>query len=215
MIKKARKHSLLSACKHGLSYFWENVTGAYAFKNVLPAVTVFGSARTKTDTPIYEQGVALGHLLAEAGLTVITGGGPGMMSAVHEGAHAAGGYCAGATIALDAIEPPNNYMHAMKKFSHFSARKRMLMQYSSAFIVFPGGLGTLDELFEVIVLMQTKFMTTVPVILIGSEFWNSFWHAMQASLQEHEMIGPNDLDDITITDNLEDVIRMVKPLNLK
>lgn len=149
----------------------EFVDGFDTLERLPPAVTVFGSARTKPDDPMYEAAREMGRALAQSGLTVITGGGPGIMEAANRGAYEAGGRSVGMNIALPMEQAPNPYQTDELDFEYFFVRKVMLVKYARAFVIFPGGFGTLDEFFEAMTLMQTLKVKPFPLILYGSDFW--------------------------------------------
>lgn len=149
----------------------EFVEGFDTLERLPPAVTVFGSARTKPDDPMYEAARGMGRALAESGLAVITGGGPGIMEAANRGAFEAGGRSVGMNIALPMEQAPNPYQTDELTFEYFFVRKVMLVKYARASIIFPGGFGTLDEFFEAMTLMQTLKIKPFPLILYGSDFW--------------------------------------------
>lgn len=149
----------------------EFVQGFDTLERLPPAVTVFGSARTKPDDPMYEAARRMGRALAESGLTVVTGGGPGIMEAGNRGAYEVGGRSVGMNIALPMEQAPNPYQTDELDFEYFFVRKVMLVKYARAFVIFPGGFGTLDEFFEAMTLMQTLKIEPFPLILYGSEFW--------------------------------------------
>jgi uncharacterized protein (TIGR00730 family) len=154
-----------------LQLFWELMRGFRALHFVGPCVTVFGSARFKEDHAYYHLARAVGAGLARAGFTVMTGGGPGIMEAANRGAKDVGGRSLGCNIELPEEQQPNAYLDQWITFKHFNIRKLMLVKYSYAFIVMPGGYGTLDELFEVATLIQTGKLQDFPVVLMGREFW--------------------------------------------
>ena len=149
----------------------EFVTGFGALAEVGPAVSVFGSARTHPDDPIYELGVRVGRALVEAGYAVITGGGPGAMEAANRGALEAGGTSVGLGIELPFETGLNEYVDLGVNFRYFFARKTMFVKYAQGFVVLPGGFGTLDELFEAVTLVQTQKVTSFPIVLIGTDYW--------------------------------------------
>src|SRR6187455_2345489 len=161
----------LSELKLAIKFFLEFVRGFRALHFVGPCVTVFGSARFKEDHPYYALGREMGKRLAQLGLTVMTGGGPGIMEAANRGAKEAGGCSIGCNIILPHEQHPNPYLDLFVEFPHFFVRKVMLVKYSYAFVALPGGFGTLDEIFEVATLVQTRKIQDFPLVLVGREFW--------------------------------------------
>ena len=181
----------------------EFVEGFDALTQVGPSVTVFGSARTKPDDHYYEIAYQLGKFLAEEGLSVITGGGPGIMEATNKGAKEVGGASAGVGIELPFEASNNAYIDSDKNitFRYFFVRKLLFLKYSQAFVAFPGGLGTLDELFEAITLIQTKKIGKFPIILMSHEYWDGLlsW-IKQVMLAKEANISKKDLDLIQVVD---------------
>ena len=170
------------------------------------AVSVFGSARTQVDSPEYAAGVALGAALARAGYAVITGGGPGAMEAVNRGASEAGGVSVGLGIELPFEQGLNDWVDLGVNFRYFFARKTMFVKYAQAFVIMPGGFGTLDELFESLTLVQTRKVTRFPVILYGSAYWQGLLDWIRSTLLPGGMIGEADLDLITLSDDVDDIV---------
>jgi uncharacterized protein (TIGR00730 family) len=164
-----------------------------------PAITVFGSARTSEGAPAYSQAHELGRLAVEAGFAVVTGGGPGVMEAANRGAHEAGGISAGFNIELPHEQAQNPYVDVGLTFNHFYARKVMLVKAAEGLVLFPGGFGTLDELFEVLVLVQTEKIHHFPVCLIGTVHWRPLLDWIR-DLEKGEFISPEDLTLVTVTD---------------
>jgi len=173
-----------------------------------PAVTVFGSARFKPGHPYYELGRQVGRKLAEAGLTVITGGGPGVMEAANRGAREAGGPSYGLNIILPHEQKPNPYIDENVEFHYFFVRKVMLVKYSCAYIVLPGGLGTLDELFEAATLLQCGKIGPFPLVLVGREFWRGMRDFL-LFMVEQEVFGSDEVGFARITDSAEDAVDSV------
>ncbi|WP_336208100.1 TIGR00730 family Rossman fold protein [Nonomuraea sp. LPB2021202275-12-8] len=174
------------------------------------AVTVFGSARTPNDSPDYEMGRALGTALAQAGYAVITGGGPGVMEAANRGAtEVEGGVSVGLGIELPFEQRMNDYVDLGIEFRYFFVRKTMFVKYSCGFIALPGGFGTLDELFEALTLVQTRKVTSFPVVLLGTEFWGGLLDWIKSSLLGTGKIAPQDLDLITVTDDVDEAVRII------
>jgi uncharacterized protein (TIGR00730 family) len=187
----------------------EFVEGFGALAELPPAVTVFGSARTKRDVPAYEAGVRLGSALARAGYAVITGGGPGCMEAANKGALEAGGISVGLGIELPNEQRMNDYVNLGVEFRYFFVRKTMFVKYSCGFVTLPGGFGTLDELFEALTLVQTKKVTMFPVILIGIDYWQPLIDWIKGTLVERGSISPADADLIRLTDDPDEAVRII------
>ncbi|MBL9090891.1 MAG: TIGR00730 family Rossman fold protein [Planctomycetaceae bacterium] len=188
--------------------FWEMISGFRALSFVGPCVTVFGSARFAEDHEYYKRSRAVGKLLAEAGFTVMTGGGPGVMEAANRGAKDAGGMSVGCNIELPHEQKPNPYLDRWVTFRHFYVRKLMLVKYSYAFIAMPGGYGTLDEIFEVATLIQTKKISQFPVVLIGVDYWRPLT-AMLGRLVTEKTIDAVDASALMVTDSPEEAVRYV------
>ncbi len=186
----------------------EFVEGFDALTQVGPSVTVFGSARTKRDDPYYGIAYELGKLLAHEGLSVITGGGPGIMEATNKGATEAGGSSAGVGIELPFEASNNAYIDADKNitFRYFFVRKLMFLKYSQAFVAFPGGLGTLDELFESLTLSQTGKTPKFPIILVGRDYWSGLVAWLQERALAQGYLGAADLELFRVVDTAEEVM---------
>jgi uncharacterized protein (TIGR00730 family) len=174
------------------------------------AVSVFGSARTPRDHPHYAAGVAIGAALARAGYAVITGGGPGAMEAANRGAGEAGGMSVGLGIELPFEQDLNEWVDVGIAFRYFFVRKTMFVKYAQAFVILPGGFGTLDELFEALTLVQTRKVTRFPVILFGVEYWSGLIDWVRTTLAETGTINAADLDLITLTDDVDEVISVIQ-----
>ncbi len=175
-----------------------------------PAVSVFGSARTEPDDRYYQLAVECGRLLVQKDLAVITGGGPGIMEAANKGASEAGGTSVGLNIALPMEQMPNAYQNVEVDFRYFFIRKVMFVKYACGFIIFPGGFGTLDELFESLTLMQTLKIVPFPVVLIGSDYWSGLVEWIHKSLHdEFQTISNKDFDLFHVTDDLEEAVQIV------
>ena len=170
-----------------------------------PAVAVFGSARVGPRHRLYGAAREVGRGLAERGYAVITGGGPGVMEAANRGALEAGGLSVGCNIELAYEQEPNPYLNLSIDFRYFFVRKTMFVKYSEAFIVFPGGFGTLDEMFESLTLIQTGKVTRFPVVLYGSEFWRGLLDWVRASPLDGAMISDRDLGLLSVVDTPEEV----------
>ncbi len=174
-----------------------------------PAVTVFGSARTKPSDLYYKQSVALAKELAKHHIAVITGGGPGIMEAANKGAAQAKGKSVGLNIKLPHEQTGNPYSNIPIDFHYFFARKVCFVKYSMGFVFMPGGFGTLDEFFEVLTLVQTQRITRFPLICFGKEYWSGLFSWMRDELEAEGYISPGDLDLLTLTDDPEEVVRLV------
>lgn len=182
----------------------EFIDGFDALARVGPSIAVFGSARTPPDDPMYEAGRAVGRGLVERGYAVMTGGGPGIMEGINLGADEAGGVSIGCNIELPHEQRQNDYVNLGIDFRYFFARKTMFVKYSEAFVVFPGGFGTIDELFDALVLIQTDKVGAFPVVLFGSEFWDGLLEWLKTRLLTEEMIDEEDLDLLFVTDSVEE-----------
>ena len=180
------------------------------------AVSVFGSARTPVEHPEYAVGVRIGRALAQAGYAVITGGGPGTMEAVNRGASEAGGVSVGLGIELPFEQRLNNWVDVGINFRYFFARKTMFVKYAQAFVIMPGGFGTLDEMFEALTLVQTRKVTRFPVLLYGTDYWRSLVQWLRDSVLAGHKIGEADLDLLHVTDDVDEiVVRIVEASNVR
>jgi len=188
----------------------EFIRGFRALHFVGPCVSVFGSARFKEDHPYYELAREVGHRLSDVGFTVMTGGGPGIMEAANRGAKEAGGASVGCNIALPEEQHPNRYLDKWITFQHFYVRKVMLVKYSYAFIALPGGFGTLDEVFEVSTLVQTKKIKEFPVVLIGTTYWQPLLDFLRNTLLAEGTIAEADLATIHLTDSPQEAVEMIR-----
>jgi hypothetical protein len=187
----------------------EFVEGFDAMAAVGPAVTVFGSARTDEDSPDYALARTIGRRLAEAGFAVITGGGPGVMEAANRGCRDAGGLSVGCNIELPEEQGLNPYVDLGVEFRYFFVRKVMFVKYADAFIIMPGGFGTLDELFEALTLIQTEKVRHFPVILVGTEYWQGLLDWVRASPIARGAVSPHDLDLLVMTDDPDEIVRII------
>lgn len=187
----------------------EFVEGFGALAELGPAVSVFGSARTKPGHEDYLAGETVGRLLVEAGYSVITGGGPGVMEAANKGAAEAGGTSVGLGIELPFEQGVNEYVNLGINFRYFFARKTMFLKYAQGFIVMPGGFGTFDELFEAVTLVQTHKVTQFPLVLVGKEYWGGLLEWIRSTALAHGTISEADLDIIYLTDDPEEAVRHV------
>ncbi len=174
-----------------------------ALAEVAAAVTIFGSARTKPADPMYRAAQDLGGRLAKSGFAVITGGGPGIMEAANKGAREAKGLSIGCNIELPHEQAINAYVDLAVNFRYFFCRKTMFLKYSEGFVLFPGGFGTLDELFEALTLIQTQKVKRFPVVLFGSEYWNGLLEWMRKAVRDAGRIEREDLDLMMVTDSTE------------
>ena len=201
----------------GLSESWrifrimgEFVEGVEEMYEVGPAVSIFGSARITADNPYYQDAVKISGMLAENGFAVITGGGGGIMEAANKGAAEKNGKSVGLNIVLPMEQKPNPYSNINVEFNYFFVRKVMFVKYAMAYVILPGGFGTLDELFEAVTLIQTKRVKPLPVILFGTEYWGGLIEWIKSRLLEGKFISPRDLDIIKLTDDPEEVLNIVQ-----
>jgi len=187
----------------------EFVEGFGALAELGPAIGVFGSARTASTDPAYAQGEKLGRLLVEHGFAVITGGGPGAMEAANKGASEAGGVSVGLGIELPFEAGLNQWVDVGINFRYFFARKTMFVKYAQGFVVLPGGLGTFDELFEALTLVQTQKVTSFPVVLIGVDYWSGLLDWLHDTVLAQGKITRDDLDLLTLTDDVDLAVRLM------
>jgi uncharacterized protein (TIGR00730 family) len=192
----------------------EFIRGFRALHFVGPCVTVFGSARFKEDDPAYQLAREVGKGIARIGMTTMTGGGPGIMEAANRGAKEAGGISIGCNIILPFEQKPNPYLDRFVEFRYFFVRKVMLLKYSFAFIVMPGGFGTLDELTEALTLIQTKKIDNFPIVLMGTEFWQPMMDFFETRLLDRRTISPEDLRLLYLTDSVDDAINHIATCSL-
>ncbi len=190
----------------------EFLRGMRALHFLGPCVTVFGSARFGTDHPHYALARELGRALAEAGYTVMTGGGPGIMEAANRGAREAGGLSVGCNIRLPQEQDPNPYLDRFVEFEHFFVRKVMLVKYSSAFVVMPGGFGTLDEIFETVTLIQTGKIGSFPVITMGGEYWEHLRTFVRETMVAEGTIDEDELALVRPADRVADALAAIGPI---
>ncbi len=174
-----------------------------------PAVTIFGSARVRAANPIYERARGAARLFAEAGFTVVTGGGPGVMEAANRGAKEAGGVSVGFNIELPHEQHANPYLDVSETFQHFYVRKTMLVKVAEGFVMFPGGFGTLDEMFEALTLIQTGKVLHFPVVLVGRKYWSDLLDWIGDELLDHGMISRDDLRLLYLTDDPAEAVSEV------
>lgn len=187
----------------------EFVEGFEKLGDIQDAVAIFGSARTPATDPAYVQAVHTAKLLAEAGFPIITGGGPGIMEAANKGALEGNGLSIGCNIELPHEQGTNAYVRRSLFFRFFFVRKTMFAKYSMAFVVFPGGYGTLDELFEALTLIQTGKVSVFPVVLVGTKFWKGLVDWLKQTMLAEGKISPGDLDLFHVTDDPEEVVKII------
>ncbi|HET7659640.1 MAG TPA: TIGR00730 family Rossman fold protein [Oryzihumus sp.] len=187
----------------------EFVEGFGALAELGPAVSVFGSARTRPDDPAYALGVEVGRTLVEAGYAVITGGGPGAMEAANKGALEAGGTSVGLGIELPFEQGLNRYVDLGVNFRYFFARKTMFVKYAQGFIVLPGGFGTLDELFEALTLVQTRKVTSFPLVLMGRDYWGGLLDWLRGTAGAAGTITLKDIDLLHLTDDADEAVDII------
>ena len=195
--------------------FWELLKGFRSLHFVGPCVTVFGSARFTEDQPYYQLAREVGARIARAGFTVMTGGGPGIMEAANRGAKDVGGYSVGCNIALEHEQKPNPFLDRWITFNHFSVRKIMLVKYSYAFIAMPGGFGTLDEIFELATLVQTRKVQDFPLVLMGRDYWQPLLDFLRERLLEAKTIDAIDLDRILVMDSPEEAVDVITDIAIR
>jgi uncharacterized protein (TIGR00730 family) len=188
----------------------EFVQGFEDLAHIKNGVSVFGSARTPADHPEYKSAQETGALLAGAGYSVITGGGPGIMEAANRGAFEAGGTSVGCNIELPHEQFSNPYLTLSMKFKYFFVRKMMFVKYSDAFIIFPGGFGTLDELFESLTLIQTRKIHNFPVVLFGSAYWQGMLDWLRGPMLAEAKIVEEDFKRLHVTDSPAEIIEIIK-----
>lgn len=188
----------------------EFVESIEVLSKVHNAVTIFGSARLKPDDKYYHMAEKLGQLLAQNGFAVMTGGGPGIMEAVNKGAAEAGGQSVGMNIKLPLEQKPNPYANLQLDYKYFFIRKVMFVKYAMAYVIMPGGYGTMDEFFEALTLIQTKRVKSFPVILMGREYWQGLLDWLKDSMVQKNMILPFDLEMIQLIDEPEEVVKHIK-----
>ena len=191
----------------------EFVEGIDGLHNLGPAVCIFGSARTDSEHPYYKKCENLAALFAKKGYSVITGGGGGIMEAANKGAAKGGASSVGLNITLPFEQKPNSYADTQIEFKYFFVRKVMFLKYAQAFIIMPGGFGTLDELFETITLIQTQRIRKVPVILVGIDYWEGMVQWVKNKFLEEKMISQKDLSLFHLLDNPEDIVQVVMNFN--
>jgi len=204
LVESKYRRSTVSSVFHGRDVF------APAAAHIANGVSVFGSARTLPDDPEYRAAQETGALLAKGGYSVITGGGPGIMEAANRGAFEAGGTSVGCNIELPHEQKSNEYLTVSLKFKYFFVRKMMFVKYSDAFIIFPGGFGTMDELFEALTLIQTRKIHNFPVVLFGSKYWQGMLDWLRGPMLDENKIVEEDFRRLHVTDSPSEVIEIVK-----
>ena len=190
----------------------EFVDGFETMADIYPAVSIFGSARVGSEDPLYEKARNIARLFAETGFNVITGGGPGLMEAANRGAAEGGARSVGLNIQLPAEQEANPYSNITLDFRYFFVRKVIFIKYAQAYVVLPGGFGTLDELFEALTLIQTDRIKPFPVILVESDYWKDLLDWVRERLLESNKISPEDLDLVQLVDDPGDIVAAVKRL---
>jgi uncharacterized protein (TIGR00730 family) len=188
----------------------EFTDGMEALAPIAPAAAVFGSTRIGPTDPAYAVAEQIGRLLAHHGYAVLTGAGPGVMEAANKGAYEAGGVSVGLNIELPQQQHPNRYLTKLVQFQHFFVRKVMFVKYSLAFVILPGGYGTLDELFDSITLIQTRKIKPFPVILVGDDYWGGLEEWLRETVMKQGKIEAADLSIIKIAHSAEEVIQLIK-----
>ncbi len=198
-----------------LSIFWELMRGFRALHFVGPCVTVFGSARFQVGHAYYDLARHTGAALAQAGFTVMTGGGPGIMEAANRGAKEAGGYSVGCNIELPTEQEPNVYLDRWVTMRHFFVRKLLLIKYSYAFVALPGGFGTMDEIFEVATLIQTKKVKDFPLVLMGKHYWQPLLDFLSETQAKEGTISVADYKRIILTDSVDEAVQSITDMAMK
>ncbi len=192
-----------------LKVMWQFIKGFRHLHFVGPCITVFGSARFQPDHPHYKLAYEVGKSIAKMGFVVMTGGGPGVMEAANKGSFENGGHSIGCNIKLPMEQKPNPYMHKWITFDHFFVRKVLLLKYSYAFIVLPGGLGTMDELFETLTLIQTAMIHNFPVVLMGLDYYTSLGKMLD-EMVDNKTISKSDLNLLLRTDDMDEAIEHIR-----
>lgn len=190
----------------------EFVEGIENLYDLGPAVSIFGSARVLPKDPVYKKAERLAALFAKKQIAVITGGGGGVMEAANKGAAEAGGASVGLNIILPFEQKPNPYANIQLEFNYFFIRKVMFVKYAMAYIIMPGGFGTLDELFEAVTLIQTHRIRPLPVILVGSDYWSGLIDWIKERLLDEKLISPEDIDILQIMDEPDEIVKYVQKI---
>ena len=195
----------------------EFVNGYEKLSAIGPCISIFGSARTPSDHPTYKLTVAIAKAIASSGYGIISGGGPGIMEAANKGAKEAGGVSVGLNISLPMEQDSNPFIDQDKliDFQYFFVRKVMFVKYAQGFVVMPGGVGTLDELFEAFTLIQTEKVTKFPIILVGSDYWKGLIDWIKERLLGEQNISPEDLDLFEVVDTVEEVMESLERFHTK
>lgn len=192
----------------------EFVEGFGALAELGPAISVFGSARTKPDDPMYAEAQQIAVQLCDAGYAVITGGGPGAMEAANRGASECGGVSVGLGIELPHEQGMNDWVDLGINFRYFFVRKTMFVKYSQGFVVLPGGFGTMDELFEALTLAQTGKITSFPIVLFGTQYWGGLVDWLRDTMAVDGKISPDDIDMLLVTDDIDEAIAHVVAMDV-
>jgi uncharacterized protein (TIGR00730 family) len=188
----------------------ELVEGVEALSKLGPAVSIFGSSRTKPGEALYKKGQEIAKRLAQEGFAIISGGGPGMMEAVNRGAAEAGGKSVGLNIVLPFEQKPNPYANIKLDFKYFFIRKLMFVKYAVAYVILPGGFGTLDELFEAVTLIQTRRIRRFPVLMVGTDYWGGLVEWIKDRLLTTKKIDARDLEIFQVLDDPEEVVNIIR-----
>ncbi|MFP4037092.1 MAG: TIGR00730 family Rossman fold protein [Desulfobacteraceae bacterium] len=188
----------------------EFVEGFDVLPDVHPAVSIFGSSRAPRDSEVYKTTEKTARLLVECGFNVISGGGPGIMEAANKGAAEAGGKSVGLHIQLPNEQEPNRFANMRLEYRYFFIRKVMFVKYAVAYIIVPGGFGTMDELFEALTLIQTRRIRSFPVVLIGSDYWGGLVDWIRNTLLKNQAISSEDLDIFSVVDSPEEAVKIIK-----
>ena len=188
----------------------EFVEGFETLGKYRPSVSIFGSTRVRPGDEVYQKAEQIGQLLVEDGFGVITGGGPGVMEAANKGAASAGGNSIGLNIEIPLEQKPNPYANITLRFRYFFVRKVMFVKYAVAYVILPGGFGTMDELFESVTLIQTHKIRPFPVILVGSNYWKGLLDWMKETLLKEGKISPSDLEILQVIDDPEEIVKTIK-----
>lgn len=201
--------SRLADCGRALRIAWQFWCGFRKFRNVQPCVTVFGSARTDPNHDTYRAARAFSRALAHRGFAVMTGGGPGVMEAANRGAQEGSGRSLGCNIELTHEQEPNPYLDHWIEFRHFFVRKVLLVRHSCAFVAFPGGFGTLDEVFETATLIQTGKIVDFPLVLFGTDYWSPLIAFLRTRLLHEHAVDARDVDRVLVTDSADEAMRCI------
>lgn len=211
------KQFLIDDLKFGESWrlfkiLGEFVDGVESLSDIGQAVSFFGSARVKPEEAVYQKAEYLAGLFARQRFSVITGGGGGIMEAANKGAAEAGGKSIGLNILLPHEQKPNPYANITQEFKYFFIRKVMFVKYAMAYVIFPGGFGTLDELFEAVTLIQTKRIRPFPVILVGTDYWSGLIEWIRSHLVKDKLISPDDIEILRVMDDPEAIVKTIQKM---